>query len=54
MFTPADIQHISLPLDEWGDGVTPVVVPTLIARTSDALRKYAERRNALQSESRSA
>jgi len=48
LFTQEDIQHISLPLDEWGDGVTPVIMPTLIARTSDALRKYAERRDRLR------
>jgi hypothetical protein len=48
MFTASDLRRISLPLSEWGDGVTPVVMPALIARTSDALNKYAERKEAIR------
>jgi hypothetical protein len=48
LFTPADIQRISLPLDEYGDGEIPETIPTMFAKTEDALRRYAGRKGALR------
>ena len=48
LFSAADFQHISLPPSESEDGESPELIPTLFAKTSDALRNYARHKDAIR------
>ncbi len=48
LFSQDDLRRIALPLDEYGDGSTPETMPVMFARTTDALSRYAARKDALR------